>query len=108
MSDPGDYDTLFTWLKRTVTKDLTGQDIETFPDNGSLWGSLKYRSGRRVNEFSSTQTGVMVSIRLNNDPPLSALDRLGANGEVFILETIVPGDDELVIEGHRYDELDLS
>jgi SPP1 family predicted phage head-tail adaptor len=107
MSDAGDYDTLFTWLKQSEDADIVGQEIETFTPNGTLWGALKYGSGSKNKDFESDQTGVTATIRIHNYPDLSALDRFSVGDETFLIETIVPGDDELVCECIRYDTLEL-
>ncbi len=108
MQSAGDYSDHCQLLKRTLTKDpATGQDVEAFPANGYLWCAVEINSARRQESLGASQTGVAATIRIRNYVTVSALDRLylAEWGETWILETIRRGDNELIAEAHRFDDL---
>lgn len=110
MANPGTYDTRFQWLRRSTTKNAqNGQDEETFTGNGYLWGALEQTTGRTSSDYGAEQTGADVEIRVRNYPTLSPLDRLYSAewDETYILDSIRRANNELVIEAHVYDDLQL-
>jgi SPP1 family predicted phage head-tail adaptor len=111
MMAAGQYKDRLTWLKRTVTKNPNnGQDEETFTVNGSLWGSVEPTTGRKAIDYGAEQTGADATIRLRNYPTVSALDRLElpAEGELWVIDHVRRGDNELVCEVVKYDDLNLG
>lgn len=107
----GTYKDRLKWLKRIITKNPTnGQDEESFEDNGSLWGSVELTTGRKAIDYGAEQTGADATIRLRNYPTVSALDRLEltAEGELWVIDHVRRGDNELVCEVVKYDELNLG
>jgi head-tail adaptor len=111
MMAAGQYKDRLTWLKRTVAKNPNnGQDEETFTENGFLWGSVELTTGRKSIDYGAEQTGADATIRLRNYPTVSALDRLElkAEGELWVIDHVRRGDNELICEVMKYDELNLG
>lgn len=106
----GTYNDRLKWLKRTATKDQYGQDKETFTDHGFLWASIEVTTGRKATEYGGEQSGQEATIRIRQMPSLSALDRLEAPewGELWIIDHIRRGDNELIVEAVMHDDLDLG
>jgi head-tail adaptor len=107
----GQYKDRLTWLKRTVAKNPTnGQDEETFTENGFLWGSVELTTGRKATDYGAEQTGADATIRLRNYPTVSALDRLElqTEGELWVIDHVRRGDNELICEVMKYDEPNLG
>lgn len=108
---PGDYTQKLQWQKRILTKNTTnGQDEETFFDNGKLWCSVEYITGLEQTAYGGEQTGAQVEIRVHNYPALHARDRLysGQWGERYIIDSIRRGDNELIVDAHLWDNLELQ
>lgn len=102
----GEYRDRLRWFRRTTRKDSqTGQDIEVFTANGYLWASIESITGRRARDYGADQPGGLSEIRIRQYPAVSALDRLEAVEwrEVWILEDIARGDNEIIATAHRYD-----
>jgi head-tail adaptor len=105
----GDYPDRLRWFVQSTTKDSVGQDVETFTDNGLLWGSISPNSGRRQPDYGATQTGWDAELRVRNMPALKTEDRLYAIewDETYIIDTIVRGNNELVLQCVKFDTLGL-
>lgn len=111
MKPAGSYSDRFVWRRRTSEKDpASGQEREAFSDNGTLWGVLEEPAGRRQADYGAEQTGADATIRVRNWPALSALDRLYLPewGELWVIDSVARGDNELVCRVRRYDSLDLG
>ncbi|MBX9677422.1 MAG: head-tail adaptor protein [Gemmataceae bacterium] len=111
MNGAGQYADRVTWRKRTITKKPdNGQDVEQFADNGQLWASIELTGGRKQTDFGATQTGADAVVRVRNMPTLSALDRLYSAewGELWVIDHVRRGDNELVCECVKFDALDLG
>lgn len=107
----GEYKDRLKWLKRTTTKNPNnGQDEETFTDNGSLWASVELTTGRKAIDYGAEQTGSEATIRIRNFPSVSALDRLEltSEGEWWVIDHVRRGDNELVCDVMKFDELNLG
>lgn len=106
----GEYRQRLVWLKRTTSKGTTGQDEETFTDNGRLWCAVSDGSGRQYRAYGSEQSGSDFTVRVRNFPALSALDRLQAygSGELYVIESIGRGENELVCTCQHFDDLNLE
>jgi head-tail adaptor len=105
----GGYGDRMTWKKRTTVKNALGEDEEVFADNGFLWSAIDLGSGRNNTDYGAEQTGADAIIRVRNWPGLSALDRLYSAewDELWIIDNIVRGDNELVCNCVKYDALQL-
>lgn len=102
----GDYESSLTWLVRSVTKNTsTGQDVETFTDNGILWGSVSSDTAIEANAFGALQSQSTGSIRLRQYPDVKATDRLiYRNFETTYMITGVRwGNNETIAEVILYD-----
>ena len=107
----GDYANRLTWRKRTVTTDTTsGEEIESFADNGFLWCAFSTFVGRVRRDYGSDQTSADLTVRVRNYPALSALDRLYSSewDETYVIDSIGRGDNELVCDCFVYDDLELD
>ncbi|QEL13876.1 phage head completion protein [Limnoglobus roseus] len=109
MNKAGDYSDRCVWQTRTIGKDATGQDVESFPDGGFLWCSVEPETGRRQDDYGTPQTGENGTIRIRNYPGVSALDRLYRPewDETWILDTVVYGDDETICAAHTFEALEV-
>lgn len=108
MRGAGEYADRLTWKKRTAVKNpANGEDEEVFTDSGLLWCAVEEGSGRKQTDYGAEQSGEETTVRIRNYPAVSALDRLfsGEWGELWIIEDIARGNNELVCRCHRYDEL---
>lgn len=77
MADPGKYNRPFTWLRRSVSKDNnTGQDVELFTANGTLWGSIQELSASKRLAFGMQNSQADVEIHIRQFPTLDPKDRL--------------------------------
>jgi SPP1 family predicted phage head-tail adaptor len=105
----GEYQDRLKWLKRTTTKDQYGQDVESFTNNGYLWAAIEVTTGRKSVDHGGEQTGAEATIRVRQYPTLSALDRLESEewNELWIIDHMRRGDNELIVEAIRYDQLEL-
>lgn len=107
----GEYGDRLRWFKQSKTKDSIGQDVESFNDNGLLWGSISINNGRRQVAYGATETGWDAEIRVRNLPALRTQDRLFAVewNETYIIDTIArgPNNNELICQCVKYDELGL-
>jgi head-tail adaptor len=93
---------------RSVSKNpTTGQEVETFADGSLYWCRIEVESGRRQQDYGAQQTGTDATIYVRNMPELSALDRLYAVewAETWIIDSIMRGDNEMICDCYRYDEL---
>lgn len=73
----GSYDRSFTWLKRSTTRDqATGQDVEAWAENGTLWGSLKPLSAGKRMAYGMMDSQADSEIRLAQWPAVDPKDRL--------------------------------
>lgn len=100
----GEYDDRLEWQKRTPgTKDGVGQRTDTYPSQGYLWGAVDDLSGGRAGYQESNRQTVTATIRVRNHPGVVAGDRLerAGLGEVWTVEHVVRGDNELVCEVTR-------
>ena len=71
------YPRELTWLRRTIVKSVTtGQDVETFTANGTLWGSLKELSASKRLAYGVTNSAVDTEVHLRQFPSVDAKDRL--------------------------------
>lgn len=107
----GEYCDRVEWLQRSIEKDTTnGQDKELFTSVGYLWASVELNSGRRQRDYGADQTGADATVRIRNYPAVSALDRLvlGEWNEVWVLENIRRGDNEIIAEANKFDTLELG
>ncbi len=106
----GDYYDRLQRLTRSVTKNPdNGQEEETFTPSEYLWGRIDYANSRRQKDYGSDQTGADGIISIRNYPTLSPLDRLYSQewGEVWVIESIKRGNNELICECSKFDDLDL-
>lgn len=107
----GEYADRLTWKKRSTTKNAdNGQDEESFADNGFLWANIDMTAGRKETAFGSPQTGADAIVRIRNLPAVSALDRLYSAEweELWIIDHVRRGDNELVCECYKFDALDVG
>jgi head-tail adaptor len=105
----GLYSDRLQWLQCERSLDAsTGQMVDRFRENGHLWCSVERDSGQRSRDYGADRPGVAATVRVRNWPSVRAVDRLrdDATGEVWILESLQFGDNELVAEAHAYDDLD--
>ncbi len=109
MPNAGTYSDAVVRLVCTRVKSAdNGQEVETFADGASLWTRIEIESGRRQEDYGAEQTGVQATIRVRNFPALTALDRFrDGDGQIYIIETIRPGDDEWICDCHAYDALEI-
>lgn len=107
----GDYGDRLRWFKQSINKDSLGQDVETFTDNGLLWGNIEINNGRRQVSYGAMETGWDASIKIRNLPALRTQDRLFAVewNETYIIDHISRGlnGNELVCQCVKYDDLGL-
>lgn len=102
----GQYESSFTWLVRTTTKETTtGQDEETFTSNGILWGSLYSDTAIEADAFGSVQSQSTGTIRFRQYPDLKATDRLVYRNfdTTYLITGVRWGDNETIAECILYD-----
>jgi head-tail adaptor len=110
MAYAGDYYDRATRLIRSVSKNAqNGQEEETFTEGNTFWCRIDYANSRRQKDYGADQTGADGTIYIRNYPTLSPLDRLYSQewGEVWIIESIKRGNNELICECTKYDDLAL-
>lgn len=76
MADSGNYDRQFTWLRRSTSQDDTGEDVESWASNGTLWGSLKEMSASKQLAYGMQDSQATMEIRFRQFPTVDAKDRL--------------------------------
>lgn len=108
MPMPHTYFTRLRWLIGAYTLDTdNGQQVLTHSDNGYLWANVEELGGRREEELGAVQTGVDATVRIRNYPTVRTIDLLEdeALGYVWRIQTIHNGDDEIICDCFRWDEL---
>lgn len=108
MASSGEYGSRLRWLVCVRETDPdTGSVEESFVPSGWLWCSVEETSGRRQSEYNAPETGANADIRVRNFPALSALDILEDEdaGYYWKVDSIHNGDNELVCDCYRRDEL---
>lgn len=109
MPKAGEYNKRLRWLTPTITKDAdVGQDVYTHENNGYLWCNVDEYNGRRTNEFNAVQTGADAIIRVRRYPDVTVHDLLldEANDYFWHIEQKHIGDNEVILDCHRNDELE--
>lgn len=101
------YPALYTWLKRELTtNDVDNERKESWPENGTLWGSYPDETfGRRNTEFGADQSGSNATILIRHRPALSANDRLIFEGRTWIIDSIHRDGLNLSCDCYSYDTL---
>jgi len=96
--DAGNYDTMLQRLTCTRTKNPTNGDLEDAHAPGDwYWCRLEYTGSSVRDDWDGQQTAQDVTIGVRNFPALSPLDQFrDADGRVYEIESIRPGDDEWV------------
>ncbi len=107
MAGAGIYNTRLRRLVGTRTEDATtGQEVLTHAGTGYLWCSVEETNGRRQSEYGATQTGADATIRVRNYPTVTVDDLLeDTDGNIWRIDAIHAGDNELVLEAFRHDTL---
>ena len=77
MSTTAKYPIPFTWNKYTSSaRDAFNQAVDTYPSQGTLWGSLEDQSSNRGHNFGGPQTSKSATVRLRQFPAVSPKDYL--------------------------------
>lgn len=106
----GDYGDRLKWYKQSIAKDELGQDVESFADNGLLWGNIEVTNGTKQTSYGAAETGWDAMVKIRNMPPLRTQDRLYSVEwqETYVIEHIARGNNELICQCVKYDELGLQ
>jgi head-tail adaptor len=91
-----------------TTNTSNGQDVESFPSGAAYWCRVDEFNGRKQREYGAQQSGADATIYVRNWPELSALDRLTDGVDVWVIESIKRGFNELICTANRYDSLVLE
>ena len=106
----GRYNTRMRLHTRSLTKDAnTGEEVESFTASATyLWCNVDETNGRREVSYKVRLTGADATISVRQYPDLSALDRLEdvGTGQVWRLDWVRRGTNELVCDAFRWDELE--
>lgn len=105
----GNYDSRLERLTFTpAAASSTGQRVPNWvPSDTFLWCSVDETNGRRSQNYGATETGSDVEIKVRNFPTLKVNDVLeDIEGTKFVIDQLRNGDNELICDCHRYDELD--
>lgn len=106
----GDYsDRIRRHVCTQTVNPANGQEEETFTPSNYLWARIEIDSSRKQQDYSSQQTGVDATIYIRNYPTLSPLDRLYSQewDELWIIQSIKRGNNELICDCLRFDELEV-
>lgn len=102
----GTYSTRLRWWQCVRTVDALGQPTERFRSNGYLWASIDIESPTRQQQYGGQHSGADADIRIRQFPSVSALDRLEDAGDIWVIESISRGTNELVCRCSRFDALE--
>lgn len=103
----GEYRERLTWLRRVKapagTRDGFGQRADQFAEVGPLWAAVEGQSGLRTTSKESEGDQVTATVRVRQYPAIVAGDRLRSVrwGDVWTVESVVRGDNELSLEVTR-------
>lgn len=104
----GAYNRPFVWLKRTVTKNTsTGQEEETFGNNGTLWGSIKELSASKRLAYGMQNSQADMEIHLRQWPSIDSKDRLRETkfNQLLVIDGITHDEQDTIIYAHRLTEI---
>lgn len=103
----GDYDTRLVLMRRDDGKDSEyGGRQKSFADAGLLWASVEETTAGKRRQYLQIETRADAVIRVRGLPSISSHDRLRvkSSGQVYRLEGVRIGDNELVCEAYRLPE----
>jgi hypothetical protein len=105
----GDYTRKLRWLKNvTPTSTTTGDRTPaTYTAAGYLWCNVVEETGQHDTEHGAVEAGAAGTIRVRNYPALSALDLLKDEQRniVWHIDSIHRGDDEIILDAYRLDDM---
>jgi len=108
MNTSGDYPNRLRRFARTVVKNAaTGQDVEAFTGASYLWCRIETNNSKKQKDFGGEQTGTDQTIYVRNFPTLKATDRLKLLDLTYIITSIQVGENELILDCTKFDDLTL-
>lgn len=100
MRRAGNYDTRLTWLKYVAVRDdSTGQQTDSFEENGYLWASVADKSADKLPSIGLPVSQSTTEIRITNFPAIGFKDQLLEKGSeaYYTIDGITRGDEELIL-----------
>lgn len=104
MKKAGEYNCHIEQLRQTYTRlATTGEELESWEVVGELWAKIEFQSGSRAIELGGMQTGVDAIISVRNFPTVTPLDRFSFDDQIYLINHIRKGDNELICDCQYFD-----